>query len=73
MCLLEKIIYTADAVSYDRTYKGVQLLREEAFQDLDRVMFEVVQFTLKKLVKDSVPIAVDTVSCYNEFCLQKEK
>ena len=73
MCLLEKIIYTADAVSYDRTYKGVQLLREEAFQDLDRGRFEVVQFTLKKLVKDSVPIAVDTVSCYNEFCLQKEK
>ena len=73
MSLLEKIIYTADAVSYERDYKGVEALRKDAFSDLDRTMLEIVRFTLKKLVKDGTPIAIDSVSCYNELCLRAEK
>ena len=34
-------------------------------QDLDKL--------LKKLVKDGTPIAIDSVSCYNELCLRAEK
>lgn len=73
MSLLEKIIYTADAVSYEREYKGVEALRKDAFSDLDRTMLEIMRFTLKKLVKDGSPIAIDSVSCYNELCLREEK
>ena len=72
MSLLEKIVYTADAVSYERDYKGVEALRKNAFSDLDRAMLEIVRFTLKKLVKDGAPIAMDSVSCYNELCMQEK-
>ena len=73
MSLLEKIIYTADAVSYERDYKGVETLRKDAFSDLDRTMLEIVRFTLKNLVKDCTPVAIDSVSCYNALCLRAEK
>lgn len=68
MSLLEKIVYTADVVSYEREYEGVERLRALAFDNLDAAMLEIQQFTLGKLVKDGVPIALDTVSCYNALC-----
>lgn len=68
MSLLEKIVYVADVVSYDRTYKEAKELRERAFYDLDGVLLEAVQFTIKKLVKQRLPIAFDSIDCYNELC-----
>ena len=68
MSLLEKIVYVADVVSYDRTYKEAEELRERAFSDLDGVLFYAVRFTIKKLVKQSLPIAFDSIDCYNELC-----
>lgn len=68
MSLLEKIVYTADAVSYERSYPEVERLREQAFSDLDGCMLEILEFTLKKLVSAQTPIAADTLHCYNELC-----
>ncbi len=70
MSLLEKIVYVADVVSYDRTYKEAEKLRERAFSDLDGVLLEAQRFTIKKLVKQSLPIALDSIDCYNELCEQ---
>lgn len=71
MSVLEKIIYVADAVSYDRTYPEAEQLRNMAFEDLDGCMLEILQFTIKKLAAAGAVIAVDTIFCYNELCEQK--
>lgn len=65
MSLFEKIIYTADKVSYDRQYSGVEELRELAFVDLDKCMIEIIAFTTKSLLKKKKSIALDTINCYN--------
>ena len=70
MSLLEKIVYVADVVSYDRTYKEAEELRERAFSDLNGVLLYAQRFTIKKLVKQSLPIAFDSIDCYNELCEQ---
>lgn len=71
MSLLEKIIYTADAVSYDRDYPDAERLRKLAFADLDECMLEIIEFTLKKLTEDRYLIAEDTVFCYNSILLAR--
>lgn len=68
MSLLEKIVYTADAVSYERTYKEAEELRARAFSDLDGTMLYITQFTIEKLSRAASPIAIDTVHCYNDLC-----
>lgn len=67
MSLLEKIVYVADAVSYDRTYAGVGQLRELAFENLNEAALEILRFNLEKLLAARQPIAVDTIFCYNDI------
>ena len=69
MSLLEKIVYTADAVGYDRTYPDAAKLRELAFRDIDACMLEILEFTIVKLLKTRAVIAMDTFYCYDWLCL----
>lgn len=71
MTLFEKIIYTADTVSYDRDYPGVARLRELAFVNLDECMVEILKFTIQSLLKKNKPIAIDTINCYNGLLCNK--
>lgn len=73
MSILEKIIYIADAVGYDRTYKEVTRLRKLAFKNLDACMFEILAATIKKLVKAHAVIAADTFYCYNALAGKLEE
>lgn len=67
MSRMEKIVYLADAVSYERDYPDAERLRQLAFADLDACMLEVLAFTVEKLVGKRVPIVQDTLDCYNEI------
>ena len=67
MSRMEKIVYLADAVSYERDYPDAARLRKLAFSDLDVCMLEVLAFTVEKLVGKRVPIVQDTLDCYNEI------
>ena len=72
MTLLEQIVFTADFISEDREYKGVEKLRRLAESDLQAAMLEGTSFTIADLASQTVLIHPDTVSLYNWLLLQRE-
>ena len=73
MTLLEKILFTADFISADRDYPGVDDMRERAKVSLELAMEEGLRFTIEDLAKENRPIHPDTVSAYNEIVTEKGK
>ena len=73
MSLLEKVIFTADYISDDRDYDGVEELREAAFRSLEEAMLIGLSFTVEDLASQKLPIASDTFMAYNECCLAKSQ
>ena len=71
MSLLEKVIFTADFVSEDRDYKGVEELRRLAEESLEAAMREGTAFTIGELAGAQALIHPDTVALYNELLLEK--
>lgn len=69
MSLTEKIVFTADFISADRDYHGVDMIRETAFKSLDSAMEEGLNFTVKELCKKRKPIYIDTLNAYNEIVM----
>jgi nicotinate-nucleotide adenylyltransferase len=69
MSLLEKIIYLADLTSDDRDYSDVNHLRKIVKNDLDLGMHYSLVYIIPDLVKRNLMLHHDTVSAYNEFCL----
>ncbi|SCH09443.1 putative nicotinate-nucleotide adenylyltransferase [uncultured Ruminococcus sp.] len=68
MSRLEQIIYLADAVSADRTYKQVEKFRRLAMEDLDLCMLEMLKHSIRYLVKDECLLPADTLQAYNQYC-----
>lgn len=73
MTLLEKIIFTADYISADRDYDGIEIIRREAYDRLEDAMLTGLSFTVEELAQKRLPIAEDTFLAYNECCLQHMK
>ena len=73
MTLLDRIVFTADFVSEDREYKGVEKLRRLAEKDLNAAMLEGTAFTIADLASHEALIHPDTVSLYNSLLLEREK
>lgn len=73
MSMLEKIIYVADACSYDRTYKEAEAIRKLSFEDIDESVFKIIEFTVNSLIEKRMLIAMDTISCYNSLLLGRGK
>ncbi len=69
MSMLQKIVYTADAVSADRKYKGVEDYRKLALNDINRCVLEIITYNIKDLLKKHFVIPIDTIECYNELAL----
>ncbi|MCH4239740.1 MAG: bis(5'-nucleosyl)-tetraphosphatase (symmetrical) YqeK [Oscillospiraceae bacterium] len=70
MTLMEQIVFTADFISADRTYDGVEKFRKTAKKNLTQVMHQELAYTIAKLAKDGVPIHPDTLAAYNEISIQ---
>ena len=70
MSLLEKVIFTADFTSEERTYSGVATMRKKSKKSLEEAMLYGYQFTFKDLSKRQLAIHPDEVACYNEIVLQ---
>lgn len=73
MSMLEKIVFVADAVAYDRNYANVSLLRKLSFEEIDKAMLEIIEFTISSLLKKRQLVAIDMLYCYNQLLLQQEK
>ncbi len=73
MSVLEKIIFVADFTSAERTYPGVDVMREKADSSLEEAMIYGFQFTLKDLSSRELAIHPDEINCYNQLVLEKQK
>ena len=69
MTLLEKIIYIADLISAERSFPGVEALREKTYRCLDEAIFDALQFMLLSLGQKQRPIVKDTFDAYNRYAV----
>jgi len=67
MPLLTKIIYVADFIEPNRTFEGVQPLRELAYSDLDKTIVAGLNFTIEQLVKRGRMLHSRTVEARNNI------
>ncbi len=73
MTLMDKILYVADFISDDRSFDGVEKLRKIAREDLNRAVFEGLQFSIQDLAQRERFIHPDTTAGYNEYLIQRLK
>lgn len=66
MSLLEKVIFTADFISDERSYDDIEIMREKAYRDLDEAMLYALKFTISSLVSRDLIVHHNTVKCYND-------
>lgn len=69
MSLLEKIIYTADYTSKERSYDGADIMREKSRRSLEEAMLFSCVFTLQNLSAKAAAIHPDQLFCYNDIVL----
>ncbi len=68
MTTFEKLVYTADSVSFDRQYDPIPAIRDIAMRDFDKGFLEVLRYTYDKVAKTSDNIYKETVDA-KEFYL----
>lgn len=73
MSLLEEIIYLADLISADRSYKDVAKMRRVAYQSLDEAMLEALSFSIADVVGKGSMLPHHTIDAYNQLIKDKEK
>ena len=73
MSLLEKIIFTADFTSAERSYNGVEVMREKSYKNLDDAVLYGVSFTISDISKKCQPLHPDALKLYNEIVYSKYK
>ena len=56
MTMLEKLVYTADSLSFDRTYEPIPEIREIAMRDFDEGFRTVLRYTYDKVMKSGKPM-----------------
>lgn len=67
MTLLEKVLYTADFISAERSYPDVDIMRELAAESLEKAMLYSLKYTINDLVKREKLIHPDTLNCFNDI------
>ena len=67
MSLLEKIIFLADCSSADRNYHNVDEIRAVIKNNMNRAMYEVLDFTVNDLKNKGLTVHPDTLDAYEEF------
>jgi len=67
MSMLEKVVYLADLISADRTYKDVAKMRKLAYADIYEAMYEALRFSISDVVEKGSQLPVHTINAYNEY------
>lgn len=73
MSRLEEIIYLADLISADRTYKDVGKMRKCAYQSIDKAMLEALRFSVTDVVAKGSMLPYHTIEAYNQYTAEKKK
>ncbi len=71
MSLLEKIIYIADAIEPNRSYPGVEEVREAAFKDLDEACLLSLNRTIEYVREQGNFLDEDTLDARDYFIRNK--
>ncbi len=73
MSLLEQLVYLADLISDDRSYKDVGKMRKLAFDDLEDAMLEALKFSVSDVVAKGSLIPESSCAAYNYYAQLKKK
>lgn len=75
MTRLEEIVYLADLISEDRTYDGVEEMRQLCLTSINAAMLEGIRFSIETTLKKGGYLPPATVDAYNQyiFCEKQEK
>ncbi|MDW7740027.1 MAG: bis(5'-nucleosyl)-tetraphosphatase (symmetrical) YqeK [Bacillota bacterium] len=65
MSLLEKVVYLADYIEIGRNYKGVEIIREVAFENLDRAMLKAVEIAICSIIERGLLLHPRSVALRN--------
>ena len=65
--LLEKIIFLADCSSADRNYWNVDDIRKIIRTDINKAMYEVLDYTVNDIKNKGLTVHPDTLAAYEEF------
>ncbi|MCD7723081.1 MAG: bis(5'-nucleosyl)-tetraphosphatase (symmetrical) YqeK [Clostridiales bacterium] len=70
MSTAEKVLYTADLISADRSYPDVEIMRQKAERDLNGAMLYALKYTINNLLANNRFVHTDTIECYNSILFQ---
>lgn len=73
MSRLEEIIYIADLISADRSYKDVAKMRKNAYQSIEKAMLEALRFSVSDVVAKGSMLPHHTIEAYNYYVSEKKK
>jgi len=73
MSVLEKIIFVADSVSYDRKWKNVKRVRDSARKDLDKTFLKVLAGKIGYVINNGMFLYSQTVETWNWYVLNNKK
>ena len=65
MTLIDKILYVADFAEPKRHHAEAHSVRELAYQDLDKAVFETSRYKIEYLLAKGVLIHPHTIDAYN--------
>ena len=71
MCLLEKIIYLADYIEPSRSFEGISLLREKAYEAIDPAMALGLKMSIEDIRARGYTLHPVSIEAY-EFYKEKE-
>jgi predicted HD superfamily hydrolase involved in NAD metabolism len=73
MCAIEKIIFVADYVSYDRKWKYAKRIRNLAKNDLNKAFFEVLTKKIEHIIDKSMWLCPQIVDTWNWYVSNNKK
>ncbi|MGL5150278.1 MAG: bis(5'-nucleosyl)-tetraphosphatase (symmetrical) YqeK [Clostridium sp.] len=72
MTTLEKIVYIADMIEPSRVYQGVEEIRKSTLENLDQGVLDGLNHTIKFLMKNKLPIDINTIKARNYLIINKK-
>lgn len=73
MSILEKIIFVADSVSYDRKWENAEEMRNLAKKDLDEAFLKILKRKIEYTIDNSVFLCRQAVSTWNWYVSNNKK
>lgn len=68
MTMLEKVIYLADCIEPNRSYPGLEALREASYNDIDEAMRLALKMSIDVVTERGDPLHPATQDAYEWYC-----